>query len=386
LKNSKNLDILIIHKEPITERIPNLKAFIVYASSKNHKITLLTSKSKIFPAPVFISKNVKYIAVAERDKKLQLPTFLRFYALSLLVMASKMFRKNYLILAGRNALIFGAIISYVKLKKFSSFILEYPECKTTSNQVLSISDRLEIQGIRESQMIITHDKLHADFIANQLNITNIKYVSIPNGTTGNAKKVESKFLQNRLKIPLDRKILLHAGGFGKWFESQELSKESIKLSKDYELIFHVSHDISNNEYFKEYLSNKKIGERTLFSFEPVPSYMLDELISSAHIGIAWYSTKVLGYRATMLGLAAGKIGNYLKCGIPVIVPAYESFKFITEFCCGKQISDLNDLNSAIKEIDNNYQLYSQNALMCYELLWNTEKFCENLIAELCSVN
>lgn len=376
------MKILIIHKEPIIERIPNLKAFIVYASLHNHEITILTTKNKIYPEPTFLTKNINYIAIQERNRKFQLPTIIRFYSICLLYILKKIFQNYSLILAGRYALIFGTLINTIKLKRFNSFIIEYPKLCINDGKQLSFVDKLEITGIRKSKFIITHDELHAKFIAQQLHIKNLKFLTIPNGTIGKACKNDSKFLHERLHIDKRSKILLHSGGFGPWFDSKLLSKESKRLSSEYELVFHVSHNIKNDDYYQEYIRNKEVGDRTLFSLEPVPTDKLDELVLSSQIGIAWYSTDVLGYRATMLGLAAGKIGNYLKCGIPVIVPDFDSFNYISEFSCGKKISNLEDLNDAITEIDKNYIIYSENAMKCYNELWNTKKYCEKLLIEL----
>jgi len=178
---------------------------------------------------------------------------------------------------------------------------------------------------------------------------------------------------------MDQKILLHSGGFGPWFDSKSLAKASTDLPRVYNLVFHVSHNIAQDNYYKDYVEKRNVDDKTIFSLQPVTTTELDELIASATIGIAWYSTEVLGYRATMLGLAAGKIGNYLKCGIPVIVPNYDSFSYVSEYKCGKQISDLHQLSATISEIDDNYLTFSQNARDCYDRLWAPEKYCDALL-------
>ena len=282
-------------------------------------------------------------------------------------------------MGGKYSLAFGSLI---KFKKYSSFIIEYPELNFEKKEELCLFDKLELKGIKNSDLLITHDKLHADFISKKIGIKNLKFTTIPNGTIGKAKKGNSEFLHTRLGFNSSKKILLHSGGFGSWFDSIGLAKKSSILPSNIELVFHVSHDISKDDYYKAYLRQKKNNERTYFSLKPVDTNKLDELISSAYIGIAWYSEDVLGYRATMLGLSAGKIGNYLKCGIPVIVPNYNSLDYISKFSCGKQISNLEDLNMAIIDIETNYKLYSENAISCYNELWDTERYCDVLLDKL----
>lgn len=376
------MKLIIIHKEPIIERIPNLKAFIVYASLLHHDITIITTKNQTYPEPTFLTKNVKYIAIKERSKKFQIPTYIRFYSVCLIYLFANISRKYSLILAGKYAIVLGSLLKLLKLKEYCSFIIEYPEFNPRTECKLTLGDKMELYGVMHSKFIITHDKLHADFISDNMKIKEIDYATIPNGTIGVSNKIKSFFLHDRLNISKERKILLHSGGFGPWFDSDVLSEQSISIPNNYDLVFHVSHDISKDDYYKEFLINRLYGDRALFSMDPVSTECLDLLISSAYIGIAWYSIPILGYRATMIGLAAGKIGNYLKCGIPVIVPAYDSLLYITDFSCGVQISNLKDLNSAILKIEKNYSFYSDNAMKCYDELWNTEKYCDNLLIKL----
>nr|WP_315164763.1 hypothetical protein [uncultured Flavobacterium sp.] len=373
------MKILIIHKEPIIDRIPNLKSFIVSASDFGHKITIITTKNKVYSKPTFLTSNIKHITVEERSRKLQIPTFIRFYALCFFIITTNIFQKYSLVLAGKYALAFGSLI---KFKKYCSFIIEYPELNFDKRNELSLFDKLELKGIKNSDFLVTHDKLHADFISQKIGIENLKFTTIPNGTIGKAKKEDSSFLHKRLGFSLSQKILLHSGGFGPWFDSIALAQKSSILPSNIDLVFHVSHDISEDDYYKAYLKQKKNDEKIFFSMKAVETNKLDELISSAYIGIAWYSTDVLGYRATMLGLSAGKIGNYLKCGIPVIVPNYDSLDYISKFSCGKQISNLENLNEAIIDIEQNYAVYSQNAVSCYNELWDTEKYCDVLLDKL----
>lgn len=377
------MKFIIIHKEPYVERMPNLKAFIIHAASHQHEIILLTTNSKAIPEPTFLTENIKYYSVAERSKKFEIPTSIRFYALCFFVLLRHIFQEYSLILAGRYALIFGAILSFIHVQKYSGFIIEYPVFKMDKDRhELSLLDRLELAGIRGSDLLITHDKLHAEFIMAEMNLTNLSYITVPGGTPGLARKKESKFLHSRLKIDPQKKILLHSGGFGTWFDSAELAGRSGALPFDFDLVFHVSHDISKDTYYLNYLETRQSGDRSLFSLIPVPSDRLDDLVSSARIGVAWYSVDVLGYRAIKMGLAAGKIGNYLKCGIPVIVPNFDSLDYISDFSCGRQVRSLDDIPDAIDAIEKDYETFSNNAIKCYNELWNTETYCELLVEKL----
>jgi glycosyltransferase involved in cell wall biosynthesis len=98
------------------------------------------------------------------------------------------------------------------------------------------------------------------------------------------------------------------------------------------------------------------------------------MISSTDIGIALYSIDKLGYRAELMGLAAGKIGNYLKCGIPVIATKIKSLEYIEEYKCGVLINSEEQMQNAIDTIMADFANYSQNAYRCYKELWHPNNY------------
>ena len=70
-----------------------------------------------------------------------------------------------------------------------------------------------------------------------------------------------------------------------------------------------------------------------------------------------------------MGLAAGKIGNYLKCGVPVIATRLLSLSYIEEYNCGILVDKESDIADAINRILSDRDLYSKNAHRCYRELW-----------------
>ena len=121
----------------------------------------------------------------------------------------------------------------------------------------------------------------------------------------------------------------------------------------------------------------------LFSTMPVSTSELDDLVGSAHIGIALYSLKELGYRAELMGLAAGKIGNYLKCGLPVIATSVSSIQsYVEKYQCGVCVNSANEVRNAVEKILSDYEAYSSNALACYDELWSPDKYCSIILSRI----
>lgn len=87
--------------------------------------------------------------------------------------------------------------------------------------------------------------------------------------------------------------------------------------------------------------------------------------SHAYIGFVSYSSDSLN---TMY-CAPNKIWEYSGFGVPMIANSIPGLKYTVEVSgAGKCVDtdDVKELQSAIREIDNNYERYSQNALSFYE--------------------
>jgi hypothetical protein len=84
-----------------------------------------------------------------------------------------------------------------------------------------------------------------------------------------------------------------------------------------------------------------------------------------------------------MGLAAGKIGNYLKCGIPVITNNFDSLSsYINRYKCGVCVDRLDEVGSAISEIRSKYEEYRDNAFTCYENVWKPEPYLESIYSRV----
>lgn len=374
----------IINREPIVAQIPNLSALINFLAEFGHDVIILTSENKEFPRPKFESHHIRILSTKERSSKAGAPTLAKIFlgCLYLFVKSVLLNEKAVFIYSGHGAIIISNLFSFFFRKKTILFIVEYPDAiDYKSNKFSSL---MELSGIKKSRFYITHDHLHAKLINRLIDDEHHQYRCIPNGTRGDSILRTSDFLHKRLNIEREKKIILHSGGFGKWFSSSLLSAKSANLPNNFQMVFHCSHDISNDFYFLEYQQKKSSSDSSIISMKPVGANDLDNLVSSAYIGIAWYDLTILGARAGNMGLAAGKIGNYLKCGIPVIAPKFESLRYIEEYACGVLIDDLTELNDAIFKIDSIYSTYRANAISCYNEIWNPENLLKSLETELSS--
>lgn len=370
------MNILLIIKEPFLDRIPSLKTLVLFLASKGNKITLLTSKSERFSGLTTSHPNLSVKYVNERKAKLELPTVVKL----LFATFKEHFFKSYDLIIGGD--LWGNVIAN-SLKKVSRarhlfFVLEYPQITDGAHPVLSKPDILEHKALKNADIVVTHDKYHQKFIIDNFGIDASRICLLANSSFTPEFRSESQWLRKQFRIPSEHAVILHSGGFGKWFRCAELAHTYQNWDESIRLIFHIGRKPTTDEYF-ERIYNEDASRRSLYSLSPLSNEELDEMISSADVGIALYSVEHLGYRAEQMGLAAGKIGNYLKCGLPVIATRLPSLKYIEEYGCGVLVDDESQIEPAISQILSNKDSYRENAFKCYRELWHPSNYLPNIL-------
>lgn len=360
----KNNNIILLLRVPFLEKIPSLKTMVLYFAEQGFNIKIISSYDKQYPMFGNTHRNIKYSLVKKRTRKFGIPTSLKLIYKFLLEYFS---HKPACIIGGD--VIANDILSRIVPFRYVNFLLEYP----------TLGNLSEEESLKKSKYIITHDKWHLDFLIKEYNLDKNRILLLPNSSYTPQNYKKSKYIYESLNIRDEKKIILHSGGLGKWFLSKELAKSVMNWPDNYILVFHTSHFVKDTPYYKEMISDSEYDiNRVYFSINPLPNEELDELISSTYIGVALYSIEELGYRAKYMGLAAGKIGNYLKCGIPVIATKLESLKYIEDYKCGVLIDDMKNIKNAIEYINLNYKEYSDNAHKCYSELWEPQRYLEDI--------
>jgi len=365
------MKILVLIREPYLDKIPSLKTLLWYLAERGNKITIISSYEEKYPELSFETDNIKIKCVKKRTRKFELPTMVKLGFVFI----------QYYILNKPNVCIGGDTYGNLLLGKFKNlinfkhvyFLLEFPQIITKSHPVLSKLENEEARLLNQASFIITHDEYHKNFLLKNFNVSQEQILLLPNSTFTHTVEKDSFFLQRRLNIGNEKKIILHSGGLGVWFRCKELANSTIAWNEDWLLVFHTSHNVSSDSYFNELISKDYSG-RVSYSTKPVTTYELDSLISSAFIGIALYSIEHLDYRAELMGLAAGKIGNYLKCGLPVIATNLESLVYIENYQCGILVNNESEISLAIEKICLEYDMYSKNAIRCFQELWFPERY------------
>lgn len=368
------MKITILLRVPFLERIPSLKTLIVDLARKGNEIEIISSMDDEHQVPRLGEfPNLKVHLVKARSRKLGLPTSVRLVKK---VLRSVILHKSDYYIGG-DAVANGILCKIKRIFpiKHVNFVLEYP----------AIDNLRELHDIEEADYVITHDHWHADFIGKYCSLRKEKMLFLPNASYTEVHTEHDNYLSSKLNIAPDKCVVLHSGGLGKWFCSKELARSAKGWDDSFVLVFHTSSGVCSDHYFVELKEEMEDCGNVLFSTTTVPNDELDRLVASAKIGIALYSIDVLGYRAKYMGLAAGKIGNYLKCGVPVVATRVDSLSYLEEYHCGVLVDDAEEVADAIARIMADYDNYRKGAYKCYKELWHPARYLEmiekNLLTE-----
>lgn len=361
------MKITVVLKSPFLDRIPSLKTLVVYLSKQGYNIKVISSVSPVFPvSDLSMCANVKQILVKERSRKFELPTKVKL-----------LFRCLRDFFLDRSDIYIGGddggchllrIFRQLLKTKYVCFLLEYP----------NIDDVNQLKRIEDADILITHDHWHFDFLRQHCKLDGQKILYLPNATFTDKFRESSDLLSKRLCIDSTKVIILHSGGLGKMFMCKEFAESARKWSEEKVLVFHTSHCVKNDPYYTSMIQTIKGHDNIRFSMKPVSNEELDKLVASATLGVALYSVEELGYRAEYMGVAAGKIGNYLKCGVPVVVNRLPSLSYIEEFKCGILVDNVNEIEPACNKILDHYEEYRECAYKCYDELWYPKQYLESI--------
>ncbi|MFN6379290.1 MAG: hypothetical protein ACK4WD_08435 [Flavobacteriales bacterium] len=189
---------------------------------------------------------------------------------------------------------------------------------------------------------------------------------LPNAPRGVAKIRSNNefFLHKKFELPSETFIVLSAGMISAATHSLELLQQA-KKSEKYILIFHSRNsDDAKTPYFR--LLEQEKAPNIRFSLDPVKYEDLEPLLNSAHIGVAIYNN-AYGDNFSNILFASGKLSQYLKLGIPIIVNDLPGMSaFIEKTKCGQIVTNLEDFNAAVERIRSDYKTYSHAAKAAFD--------------------
>lgn len=371
--------VLIVCKEPFLDKIPNLMAIIRYLSGRGVSTDIASVVNEEYLVPsVSQLPGVSFHGFRLGEKRFGMPSSVTLTLDVVKMMSANLLRsKRYNCVIGTG--LYGNAIAWLVSRLFGvryvNHCLEYPTFSNMGCDDYGYKDVMYNRFVMGgADVILTFDDAHIDLISEKLGIPRDVFMILPNAPTGEAHTVKSRSLREIKGVDHAKVLVLHAGGLGIWFDSADLARQAASWQEKFLLVFHTSHDSGNDPYSLRMRAQEYHG-RVAFSTQPVPSERFDEFVSSADIGLAWYNKAELGYRCEYMGMAAGKIGNYLKCGIPVITNNFPSIAaYIDRYQCGICVERMEEIEAAIERIMSRYDEYRNNAFRCYREMWQLDRY------------
>jgi len=297
--------------------------------------------------------------------------------------AVNIFSKNsdYKFLIGFEAegLIAAYLLSIVYKLNFYYHSLEIYE--PPNNLTDQIKKFLEKIANKKAIFTVIQDLYRAKELMRANGIDKEQIKIMPVSLFGPAIKTRTDYFRERFKIPANKKIILYLGGITSDMCCLEVAAQSSSADWDdnWILIFHGF--TSNINYIQKILSVSK-SDRFILSLDTVSMRDLDSMTSSADIGIALYlqNNKNNEYAIS----SSGKIAQYFKCGLPVIVNAVrQNEKLMNNFHSGFCVHEHSEIPMAISSILMDYEKYREGAFSIFTARYDFEQNYNKLLTTKC---
>lgn len=242
-----------------------------------------------------------------------------------------------------------------------------------TSKAIKVTDALIIQ--EESRLKALCEKFKFNF--NQTTLFLVPHSPIASKSTS----PKSNFFQQKFSFSKNEIVILHAGWIHDAMCVDKIAESSRNWKEEYKLVLHEREKRTANEPFIQHVISLS-NNRVFLSLDPVSFDLIDEIFSSATIGIIAYD-KRYGEGRENAHKASGKLGQYLKCGIPVIaldLPGYsEMFK---NYRCGMVFDDFKNIENCIDEILADYESFHLEAVRCFEEEFEFGKFFNPLLLHI----
>lgn len=310
-------------------------------------VDLYTAVSPLHPAPFFGRANVRLIPVVMS----------RAGAVDLvrrLVCHRPKYR--WLVTVPQWGLHYGAMasrLSGIPMGCISDELKTESEAKTPEQLDWKRRERRAHQRCRWT---IALSQERADFIREENGLgPGHRIFVVPNAEPGASRRVKSRYFHDVLGLPLDTRVLLHAGSLW-WKEATALIELAHSWTNDWVVVFQGRYVASTNGWCD--------SAHVRFSRQVLPAALLGYAVSSASIGLALYDESQTNNR--LMGTASGKVSLYMKNALPVIATRAGGFEWIEREQCGVCVSSIGDIPAAADRIWTDYDRYACNVQRYYD--------------------
>lgn len=280
---------------------------------------------------------------------------------------SSFWRRHRVIFAGGLRGLFAAwIYSWFRRTHIVNYQMELYLLPAGGNAVPGLFKRLERKAAQASLVSIEHSEERKALLAADLCLPPESIVVVPNSPLGPARAHVSSLLHDRLGIARDVRLVVFPGTLSEEFLASGVVRAAAGLPSGWVCVLHSNVQRDAKDPYLLELNALATGAPVRLSLEPVSYGAIDDLMGSARIGLAVYSSDA-GLNWSTVGLASGKLSHFLRVGVPVIVSNSPGLaEFVAETGAGEVIADLSGLASAVARIEGAWEEYSHRALQAFD--------------------
>lgn len=211
---------------------------------------------------------------------------------------------------------------------------------------------------------IVQDRARGEVLRSALAASAPPILMVPNTPLGRADRPDGEFLRRRLGVPDGASIVLQAGVVNDEVLARDIARTVPDWPDNWRLVLHErERRAPSDPYLQEV---KRLGgDKLLLSLDPVPLDRLDDVFGSARVGLVTYAPD-LGPNYSEIALASGKLGYFLRNGVPIIVNDLPSLRALVEEAgCGVVVKTLDEIPDALAEIEQKRGAFSAAAAAYY---------------------
>lgn len=379
--------VAIVHFNSDFDTVPALRSTVTLLVQHGYAVDVIYEHDPAFLPPQFESAEVQLVPLPHFPKK-ALPTWVRRIAEMLLWLFLTFrhgLRHSYMCLIGVDpaGLIAGGLLAALMRVPLVYFNLELFFSREFKSPLLRLMKMLERFFNQRCSFTIIQDQERARLLAEENRISPETIVLLPNSPLGPAFCRRSDYLQKRIGLSPEAKLILYVGTLDKSTYIPELIQAARQWPAEWTLVLH------SRQYENPIGLNLDDFPWVKSSGGPVPYADLPALISSADVGLVLYrndDTVWMGDNITYVGLSSGKLAQYLRCGVPVAVIAFPGLcELIERYHCGICVQKVTELQEAIATILAHRQDYSQGALACFSEVFDFARHFDAVLARLNSM-
>jgi glycosyltransferase involved in cell wall biosynthesis len=257
--------------------------------------------------------------------------------------------------------------------------LEFYEGTSFRQKVWQAADRI---FLKRAAWLITQDAMRADWLSRTYRFPREKISVVYNTAFGEYTPQKSRYFREMFKIADQKKVVLAVGSLIQEHMILEAAEAARSWQPEFVLVIHGWFP---NKAYEERIRSvvSQSGNRMFISTEFLPVARKYEVFQSADIGLVLFSPNTVNN--ILVGAAAGKLFEFVRCGVPVIVNELQGMRELVSGRCGVVCdAHLADLSGALLEVSGRYG--TDSSLCCtfyaaYNFAGCYQKFLEDFLGQ-----